>query len=158
MPELCGKRLLSKILICGGGVAGPALAFWLSRIGQKIVVVERSPTLRASGTQIDLRGQSIEVVKRLGLIDAIRSKLVDEAGLSIVDTDGNVKGTIPSIASRKTTKKSPPNSRTAHPQLSTFWPAQMVKAHKSDEPFYPQQQQTQTTRWAFTSPAGSCRA
>jgi hypothetical protein len=34
-------------------------------------------------------------VKRLGLIDAIRSKLVDEVGLSIVDTDGNVKGTIP---------------------------------------------------------------
>ncbi|RFU33900.1 hypothetical protein B7463_g2400, partial [Scytalidium lignicola] len=83
-----------KVLICGGGCAGPALAYWLSRSGHQVVVVERFAALRASGAQIDLRAQGIEVVKRMGLLDVIRSKLVDEEGFSIVDSQGNVKGTI----------------------------------------------------------------
>jgi flavin-dependent dehydrogenase len=37
-----------KILICGGGCAGPALAYWLARSGHRVVVVERFPALRAS--------------------------------------------------------------------------------------------------------------
>ncbi|KAF7553433.1 hypothetical protein G7046_g7105 [Stylonectria norvegica] len=83
-----------KILICGGGCAGPALAFWLARNGHQVVVVERFPVLRASGAQIDLREQGIETVKRMGLLDAVRTKLVDEEGLSFVDSHGNIKGTI----------------------------------------------------------------
>jgi len=90
-----------KILICGGGCAGPALAFWLSRSGHRVVVVERFPALRASGAQIDLRGQGIEVIRRMGLLDAIRSKLVDELGVSLVDSQGNVKGTIMANTSQK---------------------------------------------------------
>ncbi|KAJ5499441.1 Monooxygenase FAD-binding [Penicillium expansum] len=83
-----------KVLICGGGVAGPALAYWLARIGHEVVVVERFPALRATGAQIDLRGQGIEAVKRMGLIDAVRGKLVDEAGVSFIDAKGNVKAKI----------------------------------------------------------------
>ncbi|MCJ1457761.1 hypothetical protein MMC28_008130 [Mycoblastus sanguinarius] len=83
-----------KILICGGGCAGPALAYWLARSGHRVTVCERFAALRASGAQIDLRAQGIEVVKRMGLLDVIRSKLVDEAGVSFVDSQGNVKGTI----------------------------------------------------------------
>ena len=82
-----------KILICGGGCAGPALAYWLARSGHRVVVLERFPALRASGAQIDLRAQGIEVIKRMGLLDVIRSKLVDEAGVSFVDSQGNVKAT-----------------------------------------------------------------
>ncbi|KAJ5773730.1 Monooxygenase FAD-binding [Penicillium paradoxum] len=83
-----------KVLICGGGVAGPALAYWLARIGHQVVIVERFPILRASGAQIDLRGQGIEAIKRMGLIDVVRQNLVDEAGVSIIDSKGNVKATI----------------------------------------------------------------
>ncbi|KAJ5771073.1 uncharacterized protein N7511_003124 [Penicillium nucicola] len=83
-----------KVLIVGGGVGGPALAFWLSRIGHEVVIVERFPALRASGAQIDLRGQGIEAVKRMGLIEAIRSKRVDEDGMTFVDSDGKARGTI----------------------------------------------------------------
>ncbi|KAJ5163908.1 Monooxygenase FAD-binding [Penicillium coprophilum] len=83
-----------KALICGGGVAGPALAYWLARLGHQVVIVERFPVLRATGAQIDLRGQGIEAVKRMGLVDAVREKLVDEAGITIVDSKGTVKATI----------------------------------------------------------------
>lgn len=88
-----GRRPLN-VLICGGGCAGPALAFWLARNGHRVVVVERFPALRATGAQVDLRGQGIEAVKRMGLLDVVRSKLVDEAGVSFVDAQGKVKATI----------------------------------------------------------------
>ncbi|KAJ5550276.1 Monooxygenase FAD-binding [Penicillium sp. DV-2018c] len=83
-----------KVLICGGGIAGPALAYWLAQLGHKVVIVERSPALRETGAQVDIRGQGIVAIKRMGLHDAIRSKLVDEKGVSIVNSKGKVKATI----------------------------------------------------------------
>ncbi|MCJ9751104.1 FAD-dependent monooxygenase [Neorhizobium sp. BETTINA12A] len=83
-----------KILVCGGGIAGPALAYWLTRSGHQVVIVERFSNLRATGAQVDLRGQGIEAAKRMGLIGAIRSNLVDEAGVSFVDSQGHAKATI----------------------------------------------------------------
>ncbi|PXX67009.1 2-polyprenyl-6-methoxyphenol hydroxylase-like FAD-dependent oxidoreductase [Nocardia tenerifensis] len=88
-----GARTL-KILVCGGGIAGQALAFWLAGAGHRIVVVERFPALRATGAQVDLRGQGIEAVERMGLLDAVRAKLVDEAGVSFVNAKGAARGTI----------------------------------------------------------------
>jgi 2-polyprenyl-6-methoxyphenol hydroxylase-like FAD-dependent oxidoreductase len=83
-----------KVLICGGGCGGPALAYWLTRSGHQVTVVERFPALRATGAQIDLRAQGIEVVKRMGLLNAIRSKVVDEEGISFVDSQNRTKATI----------------------------------------------------------------
>lgn len=83
-----------KILICGGGCAGPSLAYWLARSGHQVVVVERFPALRASGAQIDLRAQGIDAVRRMGLLDAFREKRVNEAGISFVDSDGKEKGRV----------------------------------------------------------------
>lgn len=77
-----------NILICGGGVAGQALAFWLVRGGHRVTVVERFPALRASGAQVDLRGQGIEAVERMGLLDVVRGHLVDEPGVSFVNLRG----------------------------------------------------------------------
>lgn len=54
-------------------------------------MIERYPALRASGAQIDLRAQGIEAVKRMGLLDVIRSKLVDEIGFAFVDSQGKAK-------------------------------------------------------------------
>lgn len=85
---------LLEILICGGGCAGPALAYWLARAGHRVVVIERFPALRASGAQVDLRGQGIEAIKRMGLLDIVRSRLVDEVGVAFVDAQDKVKATI----------------------------------------------------------------
>ncbi|KAK6214661.1 hypothetical protein LQW54_004169 [Pestalotiopsis sp. IQ-011] len=77
-----------KILICGGGIAGNALAFWLSKVGYDVTVIERFDSLRASGLQIDLRGPGIEVMKRMGLEEEFRAKAVQEEGMEIVDGSG----------------------------------------------------------------------
>ncbi|MFE1802944.1 FAD-dependent monooxygenase [Streptomyces sp. NPDC059517] len=83
-----------KVLVAGGGIAGQALAYWLMRGGHEVTVVERAPALRATGAQVDLRGQGIEAVERMGLLDAVRDKLVDEAGVAFVDARGRAKATI----------------------------------------------------------------
>ena len=83
-----------KILIAGGGIAGPAAAFWLARAGHRVTVVERFPALRATGAQVDLRGQGIEAVRAMGLLDEVRAHLVSERGVAFVDRRGRRRGTV----------------------------------------------------------------
>lgn len=83
-----------NVLIVGAGIAGPALAFWLSRCGHLVTVIERSGTLRDSGAQIDLRAQGISVIRSMGLMQTLREHLVDEAGVAHVDAQGRVIATI----------------------------------------------------------------
>ncbi|KAJ5698782.1 fad binding domain protein [Penicillium macrosclerotiorum] len=77
-----------RVLISGGGIAGNALAFCLSRLGHHVTVTERFPSLRATGLQIDLRGHGIDVLKRMGLEQAFRAKSVPEQGMQVVDGSG----------------------------------------------------------------------
>ncbi|CAO1596924.1 hypothetical protein XANCAGTX0491_000751 [Xanthoria calcicola] len=90
-----------NILICGGGCAGPSLAFWLARAGHHVTIVERFPVLRATGAQIDIRDQGIVLLKRMGLLETVRSKRVHEAGFSFVDAQGRSKATIMANTSGK---------------------------------------------------------
>ncbi|MFD8787268.1 FAD-dependent monooxygenase [Kitasatospora sp. NPDC059599] len=100
MTRGSGEQTL-RVLVAGGGIAGQALAFWLTRGGHRVTVVERFPALRATGAQVDLRGQGIEAVKRMGLLDAVRGVLVDEAGVALVDAHGRPKATIMANTSGK---------------------------------------------------------
>ena len=77
-----------RILISGAGIAGNALAFWLSKLGHEVTVVERFPHLRTTGLQLDLRGHGIQVLKRMGLEQAFRAKLAPEQGIQIVSGSG----------------------------------------------------------------------
>ncbi|WP_328661197.1 FAD-dependent monooxygenase [Streptomyces sp. NBC_00334] len=83
-----------RILVAGGGITGHALAFWLTRDGHRVTVVERFPAPRAAGAQVDLRGQGIEAVARMGLLETVRGRLVDEAGVAFIDSRGKPKATI----------------------------------------------------------------
>ncbi|GCD42889.1 FAD-dependent monooxygenase [Streptomyces paromomycinus] len=100
MPDQLTKRSL-RILVAGGGIAGQALAFWLTRGGHQVTVAERFPALRASGAQVDLRGQGIEAIERMGLLETVRGRLVDEAGVAFVDSRGKPKATIMANTSGK---------------------------------------------------------
>ncbi|TPX16773.1 uncharacterized protein E0L32_012392 [Thyridium curvatum] len=77
-----------KIMICGAGIAGNSLAYWLSQQGHDITVLERHPDLRSTGLQIDIRGHGIEVLKRMGLETDFRNAAVKEQGLEFVNRNG----------------------------------------------------------------------
>lgn len=82
-----------NILIVGGGLAGPAAAFWLYRAGHTVTVIERFPVLRAGGAQIDLRAQGLEAVRRMGLLPAVKAVTVAEEGISFIDRQGRAQAT-----------------------------------------------------------------
>ena len=85
------------VLISGSGVAGPALAFWLHKLmpGANMTILERSPVPRYGGQAIDLRGPSVRVVERMGLLPTVKEKHTSEEGVHFVYADGKTKATIP---------------------------------------------------------------
>jgi 2-polyprenyl-6-methoxyphenol hydroxylase-like FAD-dependent oxidoreductase len=84
-----------RVLISGGGIAGPALAFWLHRAGAEVTVVERSAAPRPGGHAVDVRGVARDVIERMGLREAIRARQVDERGVALVDKRGRRMSAMP---------------------------------------------------------------
>ncbi|MDX3524288.1 FAD-dependent monooxygenase [Streptomyces scabiei] len=85
----------NEILICGAGIAGPALAYWLRRAGSRVTIVERAPELRPGGQTVDLRGAGRTVIERMGLMDRARAQSVDQRGLALVDASGRTTARMP---------------------------------------------------------------
>jgi 2-polyprenyl-6-methoxyphenol hydroxylase-like FAD-dependent oxidoreductase len=84
------------VLICGAGVAGPTLAYWLNRYGFRPTVVERTPSVRRGwgGQAVDLFGPAVDVVERMGVLPHVlqartRTKVLSfvRAGRRPVDVD-----------------------------------------------------------------------
>jgi 2-polyprenyl-6-methoxyphenol hydroxylase-like FAD-dependent oxidoreductase len=87
-----------SVLISGGGIAGPALAYWLHRWGFGVTVVERAPGPRPGGQAVDLRGAARTVVERMGLLEEVRSVSVDQKGIAWVRADGSLGARMPADA------------------------------------------------------------
>ena len=81
-----------RILIVGAGVAGTALALLLqhSPICTSVAVIERSPSLRLAGQQIDVKHEALTVIRKLGLLATLRSRCVTENGSEVVDSNGKI--------------------------------------------------------------------
>lgn len=86
------------VLISGAGIAGPAVAFWLARSGYRVVVVEIAPELRTGGQTVDLRGAGRDVVERMGLMDEMMARKLDQAGAAWVRADGSRRAEMPVTA------------------------------------------------------------
>ncbi|MBW8482130.1 FAD-dependent monooxygenase [Actinomadura parmotrematis] len=80
---------MTKVLISGGSIGGPALAYWLVRYGFEVTIVETAPALRLGGQAVDVRGPALEVAERMGVLDAVRAARVRMRGMSMVDGDGD---------------------------------------------------------------------
>lgn len=84
-----------RILVAGGGIAGPTTAYWLAKAGATVTVVERAPSLRTAGQQIDVRGAAWKIMHKMGLEEVIKAKTTEEQGLAFVASDGSVIGEFP---------------------------------------------------------------
>jgi len=70
-----GARARSlKVIVSGAGIGGLALAHWLDRIGAKTVIVERAPRFQALGHYISLKGNGVEMVRRMGILEACQAR------------------------------------------------------------------------------------
>jgi 2-polyprenyl-6-methoxyphenol hydroxylase-like FAD-dependent oxidoreductase len=82
-------------VISGAGIAGPALAHWLSASGYRVVVVELAPGIRPGGQTVDLRGAGRGVVERMGLLDQMAARSLEQRGVAWVRADNSRRAEMP---------------------------------------------------------------
>jgi len=74
-----------RILICGAGVAGSIVAYWLAKHDFQVVVVERSKTEQKAGQGIEIEEPALKIVKAMGILDELNEKKTGEMGFNLVD-------------------------------------------------------------------------
>ena len=90
----------TDVLVSGAGIAGIALAFWLSRNDFTVTLVERAPAVRLGGYKVDIRGAAVRVIERMEMLDAVRAmrtevrsgSVVSAAGKKVASMDGDTFG------------------------------------------------------------------
>lgn len=77
-----------KIMICGAGVGGVALACQLVDRGHEVHLVEIAPALRGGGYMIDFFGPGYDTAERMGLLDELAGIEQHVDNLVFVDDKG----------------------------------------------------------------------
>jgi 2-polyprenyl-6-methoxyphenol hydroxylase-like FAD-dependent oxidoreductase len=84
-----------RILITGASVAGNTVAWWLGRAGFDVTLVERAPSFRDGGQNVDVRGVGRNVLRRMDLDRAALDRGTGEEGTAWVEEDGRVAACFP---------------------------------------------------------------
>lgn len=92
------------VLIAGASFAGLASAYWMSRLGYTVTVVETAPGLKRGGTPVDLREGTVDIMKRMGLFEQVRARRLPSRSLSFKDACG---ATTASMAARSEDTREP---------------------------------------------------
>jgi 2-polyprenyl-6-methoxyphenol hydroxylase-like FAD-dependent oxidoreductase len=80
---------MTRVLISGASIAGPALAYWLLKAGYDVTLVERAPAPRPGGQAIDIRGPALDVIAAMGLGEPVGALRTRMKGMTVLDRAGN---------------------------------------------------------------------
>jgi 2-polyprenyl-6-methoxyphenol hydroxylase-like FAD-dependent oxidoreductase len=81
-----------RAVICGAGIAGLALAWWLERDGWEVVLVERSRGPRGEGYMIDFFGPGYDVAERMGMLPDLDKIQTTITSVEYIRPDGRSEG------------------------------------------------------------------
>lgn len=84
-----------KIAISGAGIAGTTLAYWLSKLGHEVLLIEKAAGVRTGGYIINLWGLGYDVAERMGLLPQLLGLQHHVDELRIVDRKGRTCGGYP---------------------------------------------------------------
>lgn len=76
-----------RVLISGASFAGLTTAYWMNKMGYKVTVVETSAELKKGGTPVDIKDQTVDIVKRMGLFEQIKAKRLSLERWEFKDSD-----------------------------------------------------------------------
>ncbi|GIH24216.1 FAD-dependent oxidoreductase [Acrocarpospora phusangensis] len=83
-----------RVVICGAGIAGLTLAWWLRRAGAEVLLVEKAAGPRSDGYMMDFFGSGYDVAELMGLLPDLRAVAADITELAYVDRRGRRTGGI----------------------------------------------------------------
>lgn len=81
-----------KILICGAGIAGLTLAWWLRRGGAEVTIVEKAAGPRSDGYMMDFFGSGYDVAERMDILGELRKVAADISRLTYANERGRRVG------------------------------------------------------------------
>lgn len=90
MESLKDKR----VLVSGASFAGLSTAYWMNKLGCKVTVVEIASNLKKGGTPVDIRGNTIDIVKRMGIFEQIKSNRLKMELMEFKNADDVTEGSM----------------------------------------------------------------
>jgi 2-polyprenyl-6-methoxyphenol hydroxylase-like FAD-dependent oxidoreductase len=82
------KRQHLYVLVSGASFAGLATAFWMNRLGYTVTVVEIGKGLKMGGSPVDIKEGTVDIVKRMGLLERIQANSLKAKGIDFLGVDG----------------------------------------------------------------------
>jgi 2-polyprenyl-6-methoxyphenol hydroxylase-like FAD-dependent oxidoreductase len=92
--EKSARPIGAAVLVSGASFAGLATAYWMNRLGYRVTVIEVACGLREGGTPVDIEGETIGILARMGMMDAVRAKALPPRALEFKDADDNTVGVL----------------------------------------------------------------
>lgn len=78
-----------NVIICGAGIAGLTLAWWLEQQGWQIQILEKAPGLHVNGYMIDFMGSGYDVAERMGILSKIKKIAYHIDEVTYINSTGN---------------------------------------------------------------------
>jgi len=77
-----------NVLVSGASFAGLATAFWMKRLGYAVTVVEIAKSLKTGGSPVDIKEGTVDIVKRMGLLEQIQASSLKAKAINFLDVEG----------------------------------------------------------------------
>ncbi len=83
-----------SVLVSGAGFAGLSTAYWMNRLGYEVTVVEIAKGLKKGGSPVNIEGDTVGIVKRMGLLDQIQANNIITKVMEFVNNDNIVERSV----------------------------------------------------------------
>ena len=88
-----------SVLIAGASFAGLSSAYWLHQLGYAVTIVEIGHGIKQGGTPVNLRENTIDIVKRMGLFEEVEARRLPMQGIEFIDAAGIAVASMPAPSS-----------------------------------------------------------
>lgn len=103
---LPSAKLKRRVLVVGASFAGLSTAYWMNQLGYAVTVVEIGKSLKKGGTPVNIEGDTIDIVRRMGLLERIKAANLPARPVEFVDAQGDCVALL--SAQTKDDRASPP--------------------------------------------------
>ncbi|MEZ2446436.1 FAD-dependent monooxygenase [Chitinophaga sp. RCC_12] len=83
-----------KVLVSGASFAGLSTAYWMNKLGYKVTIVEIANGLKMGGTPVNIEGNTVDIVKRMGIFEQIKANRLAMEMLEFKNADDVTEGTM----------------------------------------------------------------